>query len=137
MQLNAKTIAYTTLAIFIITHIRHHSVRFKALSYELVPGERLPYVRSLAADIGINLHTVNKAYKELEQKGFNLNHHQKGVVVNPEGVPKADVSFQEEMKEILHLLIAEAICRDVNKKDIMKLCEEIFTSYIHEGEAKR
>lgn len=60
---------------------------------ELVPGERLPSVRSLAADIGINLYTVNKVYKELEQKGFILNHRQKGVVVNPEGVPKADVFF--------------------------------------------
>lgn len=67
---------------------------------ELIPGERLPSARSLAVDIGINLHTVNKAYKELEQKGFILNHRQKGVVVNPEGVPKADVSFQEEMKEL-------------------------------------
>ena len=104
---------------------------------ELVPSERLPSVRSLAADIGINLHTVNKAYKELEQKGFIINHRQKGVVVNPEGVPKADVSFQEEMKEILHPLIAEAICRDVNKEDFMKLCEEIFTSYVHEGETNR
>lgn len=102
---------------------------------ELVPGERLPSVRSLASDIGINLHTVNKAYKELEQKRFILNHRQKGVVVNPEGVPKADISFQEEMKEILHPLIAEAICRDVNKKDFMKLCEEIFTSYVHKGES--
>ncbi|MEG0758409.1 MAG: GntR family transcriptional regulator, partial [Raoultibacter sp.] len=29
---------------------------------DLVPGDVLPSVRSLANDLGINLHTVNKAY---------------------------------------------------------------------------
>ena len=28
---------------------------------ELAPGDALPSVRSLASDLGINLHTVNKA----------------------------------------------------------------------------
>src|SRR5690625_7689133 len=37
---------------------------------ELLPGERLPSVRALAADIGINLHTVIKPYKQLNQGGF-------------------------------------------------------------------
>ena len=34
---------------------------------QLLPGERLPSVRALASDIGINLHTVNKAYQQLKQ----------------------------------------------------------------------
>src|SRR5690625_2890331 len=57
---------------------------------ELLPGERLPSVRALAADIGINLHTVNKAYQQLRQGGFILIHRQRGVVVNPDGTPRAD-----------------------------------------------
>ena len=41
---------------------------------QLQPGDALPSVRSLAADIGINLHTVNKAYQQLKQDGFILIH---------------------------------------------------------------
>ena len=33
-------------------------------------GDSLPSVRQLAGDIGINMHTVNKAYSLLRQEGF-------------------------------------------------------------------
>ena len=33
-------------------------------------GETLPSVRQLADDIGINMHTVNKAYSVSKQEGF-------------------------------------------------------------------
>ncbi|MBT1172939.1 GntR family transcriptional regulator [Bifidobacterium sp. MA2] len=36
----------------------------------LAPGDRLPSVRSLAVDLGINLHTVNKAYAMLRDDGY-------------------------------------------------------------------
>ena len=39
---------------------------------ELVPGTALPSVRSLASDLGINLHTVNKAYAVLRDEGYVL-----------------------------------------------------------------
>lgn len=37
---------------------------------DLVPGDALPSVRSLASDLGINLHTVNKAYAVLRDEGY-------------------------------------------------------------------
>lgn len=65
---------------------------------QLQPGDALPSVRSLAADIGINLHTVNKAYQQLKQDGFILIHRQKGVVIHPDGVPQADEEYRQELK---------------------------------------
>lgn len=37
---------------------------------ELVEGDALPSVRALAVDLGINLHTVNKAYALLRDDGY-------------------------------------------------------------------
>ena len=39
-------------------------------SGELRPGDALPSVRSLAEDLGINLHTDNKAYATLRDEGY-------------------------------------------------------------------
>ncbi|MFS0674634.1 GntR family transcriptional regulator [Ornithinibacillus sp. 179-J 7C1 HS] len=96
---------------------------------ELTPGEGLPSVRSLAADIGINLHTVNKAYQQLKQDGFIQIHRQKGVVVNPDGVPKADETYRDHLKKNLRPLIAESVCRDISEEEFLKLCSNIFETY--------
>lgn len=93
---------------------------------KLLPGDRLPSVRSLASDIGINMHTVNKAYQQLKQEGFLLIHRQKGVVVNPEP-PKLDDQYEEKLLETLRPLIAEAICRGMDKEAYLLLCNKIFS----------
>nr|WP_155668512.1 GntR family transcriptional regulator [Ornithinibacillus caprae] len=93
---------------------------------ELKPGEALPSVRSLAADIGINLHTVNKAYQQLKQEGFILIHRQKGVVVNPDGIPQADEAYMELLKSKLRPLVAESICRGVNADEFIEVTTNLY-----------
>ena len=99
---------------------------------QLLPGERLPSVRALAGDIGINLHTVNKAYQQLKQEGFLLIHRQRGVVVNPEGTPKADEKYEKKLTAILRPLIAESFCRGINKESFLEICEAVYEE-IEEG----
>ena len=48
---------------------------------ELAPDDRLPPVRQLAADLGINLNTVARAYRELERDGLVLTARGRGTVV--------------------------------------------------------
>ncbi|WP_042224998.1 GntR family transcriptional regulator [Oceanobacillus manasiensis] len=105
---------------------------------ELLPGDPLPSVRAMAADIGINLHTVNKAYQHLKQEGFILIHRQKGVVIHPEGVSKADATYMEKVKRKLRPFIAESICRQVSEEDFLKQCQELFSEFKKdkEGDAK-
>lgn len=96
---------------------------------ELQPGERLPSVRSLAADIGINLHTVNKAYQQLRDEGFILNRRQRGVIIHPDGPPLADGGYKEDLTNKLHPMIAKSICRGMNEDDFIKLCSKIFNDF--------
>lgn len=96
---------------------------------EVLPGEPLPSVRVMAADIGINFHTVNKAYQQLKQEGFILIHRQKGVVVNPDGTPPADEAFYQQLSESLDPLIAESICRGIEKEEFLSFCEGVFKEY--------
>lgn len=99
---------------------------------QLLPGERLPSVRALASDIGINLHTVNKTYQQLKQEGFLLIHRQRGVVVNPEP-PKLNEQYEEKLMATLRPLIADVVCRGMNQDAYLKLCENIFAE-LSEGD---
>lgn len=48
-------------------------------------GESLPSVRQLADNIGINMHTVNKAYTVLKQEGFIKLDRRRGAVISRRG----------------------------------------------------
>lgn len=52
---------------------------------ELEPGTSLPSVRSLASDLGINLHTVNKAYAVLRDEGYVQMRGRAGAVISEPG----------------------------------------------------
>ena len=45
-------------------------VRLAIAAGRVAPGERLPAARDLAAELGVNFHTVRKAYQELERDGL-------------------------------------------------------------------
>lgn len=49
----------------------------------LAPGDHLPAVRTWAAQIGVNMHTVHKAYALLASEGFVEVRGNKGVFVSP------------------------------------------------------
>ncbi len=94
---------------------------------ELKPGDDLPSVRSLGADIGINFHTVNKAYQILKQEGFILIHRQKGVVIHPDGAYQADQAYFEKLKRDIRPVIAEAAARKMPLDEITKLVTALYT----------
>ncbi|MEN1968101.1 GntR family transcriptional regulator [Lentibacillus sp. N15] len=115
----------------IYTQLKHQIIAGIAKK-ELKPGEDLPSVRVMASDIGINLHTVSKAYQQLKQEGFILIHRQKGVVINPDGPPKADEEYRNKLANMLHPVIAESICRGITKQEFMELCDQLFVEFHEE-----
>ncbi|WP_088809150.1 MULTISPECIES: GntR family transcriptional regulator [Listeria] len=100
--------------------------------HELKPGDDLPSVRSLGADIGINFHTVNKAYQILKQEGFILIHRQKGVVIHPDGAFLADQAYFEKLKRAIRPIIAEAAARKMPLDEMTKLVTALYSEM--EGE---
>ncbi len=50
---------------------------------ELCAGARLPTVRGLAAELGLAVNTVAKAYKQLEAEGHVVTRGRNGTVVLP------------------------------------------------------
>ncbi|AWB43355.1 GntR family transcriptional regulator [Paenibacillus sp. CAA11] len=101
-------------------------------SGRLIPGEALPSVRSLASDIGINLHTVNKAYTLLKQEGYIQIHRQKGVVVDPDGMPPVTPEYTAKQHDQLKPIIAEAICRGMSQEELLSIVQSIYRDILPE-----
>jgi GntR family transcriptional regulator len=58
----------------------------------LRPGERLPPARELAEDIGVNAHTVLKAYGSLRDAGLLELRPRRGAVVTPAAPPRQQLA---------------------------------------------
>ena len=93
---------------------------------EIQEGDSLPSVRQLADHIGINMHTVNKAYAVLKQEGFIKLDRRKGAVI---ALDIDKIRAVEELRQDLAVLLARSICRRVSRREIHELVDEIYNNY--------
>lgn len=89
-------------------------------------GDTLPSVRQLAETVGINMHTVNKAYSILKQDGFIQLDRRRGAVI---AIDANKAKAMLEMKNQLRLLLAKGCCKNITKEDVHVLVDEIFDEY--------
>lgn len=92
----------------------------------LQEGEALPSVRQLAQTVGINMHTVNKAYAVLRQEGFIQLDRRKGAVI---ALDVDKIKAITEMKEQLRIVLAKGCCKNISKEEVHELVDEIYEEY--------
>ena len=90
-------------------------------SGQLEPGDKLPTIRALAEEAGINMMTVSKAYQLLKQEGYITTDRRSGATVQLQ----ATVSPERETIEGLRLRICELRLAGLSRKEILKLCETL------------
>lgn len=93
-------------------------------SSQFEEGESLPSVRQLAQVLGVNMHTVNKAYAILREEGYLKLDRRKGAVISVE----ADTKIKElkALEEGLQMFVAEAICKGVTKEEMYQLIDSVY-----------
>ena len=85
-------------------------------------GDSLPPVRQMAGEIGINMHTVNKAYALLREEGYVTIDRRRGAVIC------AGESRQEQdcrLGDRLRILLAESLCRNMTRSQIHILVDQL------------
>jgi GntR family transcriptional regulator len=92
----------------------------------LQEGDSLPSVRQLAEEIGINMHTVNKAYSLLRQEGLLTLDRRRGAVIQID----VDKLFAvEELRQDLQVILAEAVCKNISREEVHQMVDEIYERY--------
>lgn len=93
-------------------------------SGELRPGERLPTIRALADESGVNMMTVNKAYAILKQEGYISADRRGGtVVLGPPGKP----GLSRASEEALRVIISEARLAGMDREGFLALCQRLYS----------
>lgn len=91
---------------------------------ELKPGEKLPPIRTLASETGINTMTVNKAYQLLKQEGYLITDRRSGAMINPNRLADTHPPVKEHPK--LRLLLSELYTDGVSREELLNACETIY-----------
>jgi len=81
-------------------------------------GDSLPSVRQLADNIGINMHTVNKAYSVLRQEGYIKLDRRHGAVI---ALDIDRIKAMNELTDELRVVVAKAMCRNISTDEIHEL----------------
>ena len=95
---------------------------------EIKPGQRLPSVRQLAEEIGINLHTVSKAYNELKADGYLNIDRRVGAVVRDEFID-GNKDYKEISRMELEFIIADGFNRGIKKEEFLDFIEEMYDGF--------
>lgn len=95
---------------------------------EIENNEELPSVRGLAEDIGVNMHTVNKAYSLLKDDGYLKIDRRKGAVISLNLKISLD-RFKNKLNDDLDNYIAECFNRGISKEELKDKIDEIYRIY--------
>lgn len=92
-------------------------------------GDSLPSVRQMADIIGINMHTVNKAYSVLKQEGFIKLDRRRGAVI---ALDMDKIRAIDELRGQLGVILARSICKNVSRSEVHDLVDEVYDYYINQ-----
>jgi len=99
----------------IYQQIRNQIV-FGVAKGELKDGDSLPTVRQLAADIGVNPMTVNRAYSILKNEGMIIIDRRHGAKISLKSTDYKTFDVDFDQRAIL--LISEASTRGATKEEL-------------------
>ena len=90
---------------------------------KLSPGEKLPTIRALADESGINMMTVSKAYQMLNNEGYIVTDRRKGTLISNK--TKESPVKEETLKE-LRVIISELQLAGLSPDEVLTLCKEYY-----------
>jgi len=96
-------------------------IREAIASGALHAGHVLPAVRTVATDLGVNLNTVARAYRQLQEEGFlRIAHRTGATVAGPSAKPREEV---EPLRRDLRTALARLRQAGLAPTDLKKMLE--------------
>jgi GntR family transcriptional regulator len=112
----------TPIYVQIMEQIKQHIA-----SGELEPGDQLPTVRQMAADLRVNFNTIARAYRLLDESGIISTQHGRGTYIAEEITLAATAQLRRHaLEELTHRYLVEAAQLEFFPEDV----EAAFERYV-------
>jgi len=95
-------------------------IRASIVDGRLSGGERLPAARELAASVGVNMHTVLRAYRQLRDERLIELHRGRGAVV------AVRIGGHGALAGAIHDLVDEAKAHELPERALLELISEAY-----------
>ena len=103
-------------------------IRAMLVAREFNPGERLPTVRQVAVDLGVNHNTVAEAYRNLAEEGWLSLERGRGALVVSRSTPAPNPRTRNAFSQRLRSLIAQVRAAGISPQAIRSEFEEVATA---------
>ena len=102
---------------------------------ELQPGDQLPTVRQLAADLRVNFNTVARAYRLLDEDGIISTQHGRGTfILEPHSEQETEQLRQEDMRRLTRYYLTEAHRLGFSPEEVQVRFASKLAQWLEDGE---
>ncbi|MDG1893596.1 MAG: GntR family transcriptional regulator [Fuerstiella sp.] len=110
-------------------------VKFAIANGSLVVGERIPSVRELATQTAVNVNTVARAYRELQQQGILNSIRGTGLTVSTEAPTTCARMRLDMIRDRLRSVLQEALSNRISVDEIRTLVDDEWEQLAQEANA--
>lgn len=103
-----------------------NQIKYGVANGYLEPEEKLPSVRGLAGELGINMHTVSKAYNLLKDEGILVVNRSKGVLVSKDVLKRSNSGYLITLKKKINELVFESEVNGIDKNEVISMIEQVY-----------
>ncbi len=110
-------------------------IRQKVANGELKPGDQLPTVRQLAAELRVNFNTVARAYRLLDEAGLISTQHGRGTYIWEQPSPETVHTIRKQgLESLTRRYLTAAAQLGCSAQEIAQTINQLLEQWQESGE---
>ena len=129
MNIEVSFTSHVPIYVQLIDQIKH-----KIALGELVPGDQLPTVRQLAADLRVNFNTIARAYRMLDEEGIISTQHGRGTfILELRSDEEMQALRRKDLERLTQYYLVETYQLSYNPEEVKEAFEDKLAQWIKDG----
>lgn len=130
MEFEISFTSHIPIYVQLVDQIKH-----KIASGEMVPGNQLPTVRQLAADLRVNFNTIARAYRLLDEEGIISTQHGRGTfILELKSEKEVEALRQKGLERLTQYYLVETHRLSFTPEEVQDVFQEKLAQWIKEGQ---